>query len=90
MGVRFDAYHYRNNVLQYDIAVLGADRLNWKVYVQFWGYDAICITTLHFDTPPNRRQVTKKVKEAVRAWVSRIHHDAQKIQLIGEQRYDDE
>jgi len=89
----FDKYTYTSQALQYTLMVMAKNdaRLEWRMMLWLHGTEWTQeITTFTFDQRPNRRQITKKVKEAWRAWLAKRHHDCINIDLVGSVEYDDE
>ena len=88
----FDKYVYRSS-LGYTLTIMAKNdaRLEWRMVVYFHGMEfSQEVTTFTFDQRPNRRQMTKRVKEAWRAWLAKRHHDCINIDLVGSVEYDDE
>ena len=93
MKTPFDMYTYNSMEFGYKILVLATDdtRLVWTVRLHLHGTEwTQVIKRLTFEKRPNKREMTKKVKEAWRGWLAQRHHDCATIELEGSVQYDDE
>ena len=92
MTTAFDKYTYTSHALQYTLMVMAKndERLEWRMMLWLHGTEWMQeVATFTFDQRPNRRQMTKRVKEAWRAWLAKRHHDCATIELVGSVEYDD-
>lgn len=83
---RYNDYHYKHEI-SVSLISLSENHSTWVVSRRVHGQGWEEIGGFSCQSPCNKRQITKKTKEVMRAYAARIHNSVKDIVLTGDRMY---